>query len=388
MGAADPEAVNSADQTPWHVVQRMHKPANLKKWEKVVFKGQKPDGFDDAKQAQLRPRGKYARAAGLEPTLQEDTSKPLPVCLLFPGQGTQFVGMLRSLKDLPAVRQMLETAKKVLGYDLEDIMLNGPAEKLAQTKFCQPAMYVANLAALEKLKLEEPDKVERCQAVAGLSLGEYSALAAAGVFDFETGLRVVKARAEAMDFEISGVRPGAKAQAMCLVVGLARDEVEKLCKSCAGKGETCQVASCLFSRGFAVGGSLSAVETFESKAKDTALQCNILSLSGAFHTQEMADVRGILVKELEAVKSSLRSPRCNVYPNSSSVAVGPNASVQDIIKLLADQMVSPVLWEQSMQQAIKDGCTEFYEIGPGCQLTGIMKRIDGKVADKMSSIPA
>ncbi|CAL1162371.1 unnamed protein product, partial [Cladocopium goreaui] len=130
IGAADPEALNSADQSPWHIAQRMQKPSHLKKWEKVVFKGTKPDEYEARKQAQLRPRGKFARALGLEPVQREDTSKPLPVCLVFPGQGSQYVGMLQQQKDLPVVRQMLTKAKEILGYDLEDVIAKGPEEKL------------------------------------------------------------------------------------------------------------------------------------------------------------------------------------------------------------------------------------------------------------------
>jgi len=138
-----------------------------------------------------------------------------------------------------------------------------------------------------------------------------------------------------------------------------------------------------------VGGSLSAVQAFVEKAGSAgALHCGMLKLAGAFHTPEMADVKNILVKELEAAKSSMKAPKCKVYPNSSAKPIDSNTPVQDIVKLLGDQMVSPVLWEQSMQQAIRDGCSEFYEVGPGSQLKGIMKRIDGKIADKMSNIPA
>mmetsp|Transcript_60856 Transcript_60856/g.135928 ORF Transcript_60856/g.135928 Transcript_60856/m.135928 type:complete len:522 (+) Transcript_60856:66-1631(+) len=387
LGAADPQALNSAEQTPWHVAQRMQKPSHLKKWEKVVFKGAKPEEYEGRKEAQLKPRGKYARAVGMDLASLEDTTKPLPVCLIFPGQGSQYVGMLKKQKDLPPVRAMLSKAAQALGFDLEEVIVNGPDDKLAQTKYCQPAMYIAGLAALEQLKMEEPDKVSRCSAMAGLSLGEYVALTAAGVFDFETGLRLIKVRSEAMHFELSGSRPGAKAQGMCLAVGLVKEDVERLCKEAAGKGETCAIAACLFSRAFSVAGTLSAVESFVAKASAAgALQCSMLKQSGAFHTPDMADVRNIVVKELEAVKSSLAPPRCTVYANAGAKAIGPQTSVQEIIKLLADQMVSPVLWEQSMQQAIKGGCTEFYELGPGSQLKGILKRIDGKIADKMCNV--
>merc|ERR1712187_143548 len=134
---------------------------------------------------------------------------------------------------------MLAKAKTILNYDILDGMLNGPAEKLSQTTFCQPAMYIAGLAAVEMLKATDPSKLSRCRAMAGLSLGEYTALTAAGVFDFTTGLELVKLRAEAMDFQTSK-----SPQAMLTVAGLEKAVVEKLCKECSPKGESCQIANC------------------------------------------------------------------------------------------------------------------------------------------------
>lgn len=387
MGVADPEALNHADQTPWHVCQRMQKPTNVKKFEKVLLKGIKPDNYDQMKESALRLRGKYARAAGVDVVIPKDPSLSLPTCLIFPGQGAQFVGMIKSLKDLPPVQDIIEKANAILGYDLLDIMLNGPEEKLAQTKFCQPAMYVAGLAAYERLKLEQPEKAIRCAGVAGLSIGEYTALTVAGVMDLETGLKVIKARAEAMEFE--SVRKDAKQQGMMLLAGLERAAVEQLCKetSAEKKGETCQIAAYLFPRAFSVSGSEVALQSLERKAQDAgALQTRTLKTSGAFHSQAMESVRAFLVQQLDANKSSMKPPRCSVYMNSTALPIGPSTPVKDIVKLLADQMVQPVLWEQSIQQAIRDGCAEFFELGPGQQLKGMMRRIDPKVADKMSNV--
>merc|ERR1719221_228429 len=122
---------------------------------------------------------------------------------------------------MPKVREMLDKAKDILGYDIEDICLNGPEEKLERTEFCQPAMYIGGLAGLEKLRQEKPDRVDRCQAVAGLSLGEYTALTVAGVMDLETGLNLVKLRAEAMQ-EAAASPP----QAMASVAGLDKEKLE------------------------------------------------------------------------------------------------------------------------------------------------------------------
>merc|ERR1740123_167014 len=126
------------------------------------------------------------------------TKPPLPVALLFPGQGSQYVGMLKECADMPAVKTMLTKAEEVLGWNLKDLCLNGPEAQLQETKYCQPAMFVAGLCAVEVLREQKREAVERVQAVAGLSLGEYPALVTAGVLSFEDGLTLVKIRAEAM----------------------------------------------------------------------------------------------------------------------------------------------------------------------------------------------
>merc|ERR1712224_273236 len=123
---------------------------------------------------------------------------PLPCAMIFPGQGSQYVKMMLEAQNIPSVADMLRTAKAILGYDILELCLKGPESKLSETEFCQPAMFIGGLAAVEKLKQSKPECVERCQAVAGLSLGEYTALVVAGVFTFEDGLKLVKLRGEAM----------------------------------------------------------------------------------------------------------------------------------------------------------------------------------------------
>jgi len=384
MGVADPESVNHAEQTPWHICQRMHKPANLKKFEKVLLKGHKPDHYEAFKETQLRLRGKYARPA----TGVEDEGSGKPVCLVFPGQGAQYVGMMKQLKDLPAVKDMLAKANKILGYDVLEIMLSGPEDKLTQTKYCQPAIYIAEMAVMEQLKQDDPTIFSRKMSTAGLSLGEYTALQVAGVFDFETGLQIVKARAEAMDFEAT--RQDAQKQGMVTVAGLERDVVEKLCKECsAGKGEVCQIANHLFPKGFSCAGTESAILALEKKANEAgALQAKVVKASGAFHTPMMAGAKDMLLSQLEKMKGSMKSPTCQVYMNTTATAIGPNTPVSDIIKLMGEQLVNPVFWEQSMLAAIKDGYQEFLECGPGKQLKAMMKRIDPKSNDKMRNLVA
>merc|ERR1712061_426937 len=123
---------------------------------------------------------------------------PLPAALLFPGQGSQYVGMLKDCMNLPTVKDMLTKAEKILGWDVKELCLKGPEDKLSETEYCQPAMFIAGLCAVEVLRESKRDCVERAQAMAGLSLGEYTALAAAGVLDFEECLKLVRIRAEAM----------------------------------------------------------------------------------------------------------------------------------------------------------------------------------------------
>lgn len=383
MGAVDPDALNYQDQTPLQVCGRMHKPANLKKFETVLQKGKKPDSYDKQREGQLRLRGKFARAVALDAL----GDQALPICLVFPGQGSQYVGMMKELADIPEVRDMLATARRILGYDIMDVMQNGPEEKLSQTKYCQPAMYIAGLAAVEKLKMDNPDAVEKCQAVAGLSLGEYTALTVAGVFDFETCLRLVKARGEAMEYETT--KPGARDQAMMSVAGLPEDTIEQMCRELAVEGQICQIANYLFPKGYSVAGDAAAVKALEPKVLEAgALQAKMIKISGAFHTPIMAPAREKLLVALDEARGSMQPPRCKVIMNVTGQTIDSRTDVGVITKLLGDQLTTAVLWETSMKNAIADGCTEFYECGPSKQLKAMMKRIDGNMVQRMFNILA
>merc|ERR1711972_712602 len=248
-------------------------------------------------------------------------------------------------------------------------------------------MYIAGLAAIEQLKIDDPTKVSDVKAVAGLSLGEYTALTVAGVFDFETGLKIVKERTEAMEFET--VREGAPKQGMLSVAGLDQSVVEKLCKEVASGGDVCQIANYLFPKGFSVAGTEAAVKALEQKAMDAnALQAKLLKTSGGFHTPLMAGAKDHILSQLEAHEGSLKPPQMKVYMNVTAKAIPIGSPVKDIIKMLGDQLVSPVMWEQSMKQAVKDGVKEFVECGPSKQLKAMMKRIEPKAAEKMINIIA
>lgn len=298
----------------------------------------------------------------------------LPVALLFPGQGSQYVKMMGTVKDMPAVKEMLDKAANMLDFNLLELCLKGPESELERTKACQPAMFVAGLAAMEKLRAEKPEKVERCQAVAGLSLGEYTALAVAGVFDFETGLKVVKLRGEAMQEAAE-----ASQQAMLSVAGLDKDTLSKLCEeSCEGPQDVCQVANFLFPNGFSCAGTLAAIQRLEPKAKETegCLQAKMLKTSGGFHTRLMQPAREKLLEALQEALPKMKPPRCDVYMNLTGKKIAAGTAPSEIVPLLADQLVNCVLWEPAVLGMIKDGVSEFYECGPMKQLKSMMKRID------------
>jgi [acyl-carrier-protein] S-malonyltransferase len=323
-------------------------------------------------------RREKARAALAAPAATPVPQKAtLPVGLLFPGQGSQYVGMLSSCKDMPEVKAMLDKANDVLGYDILQVCLEGPDEKLAETRFCQPAMFIAGLAALEKLRTEREEAATNFQVAAGLSLGEYTALCAAGVFSFEDGLRLVQLRGQAMQAAAS-----ASKQAMLSVAGLEKGKLADLCKEAAkkeGGQAVCQIANELFPKGFSCAGTEAAIHTLEALAKENgALQARLLKTSGGFHTSLMAPAQAELGKALDEVLPKMKPPRQTVFMNVTGRPVAPGTAPAEIITLLKEQLTGSVLWEPSVRAMIQSGVSEFYECGPMKQLKAMMKRIDAK----------
>jgi len=302
-----------------------------------------------------------------------------PCCLMFPGQGSQYVGMLKEMKDEPAVKEMLDKAKDILGWDVLDLCLNGPEEKLEQTKYCQPCMFIGGLAGREKLRKDKADMADNPSFVAGLSLGEYTALCVAGVFSFEDGLKLVKLRGEAME---EAANTGGK-QLMLSVAGLEGDKLKALCAEALkeeGDGATCSVSNALFPNGYSCGGTEKAINILKDKAeKAGALQAKVLKTGGAFHTALMQPAQTKLNEALEEAKAKMSPPKFTIFMNATANAVPAGGSVDKIIENLKMQLTSSVLWEPSMQRVIKQGCTEYYECGPMKQLKAMMKRIDQKV---------
>jgi [acyl-carrier-protein] S-malonyltransferase len=297
--------------------------------------------------------------------------KPLSkIAFLFPGQGAQTVGMGRQLAEsLPAARALFDRTGALLGYDLAKICFEGPAELLDSTVHSQPALFVASLAALESLKINNPAAVQGCQAAAGLSLGEYTALVFAGVMDFEDGLRVVQTRGAAMQDASDRAASG-----MVSILGLDRPAVEALCVQ-AAQGETLQVANLLCPGNIAVSGTKAACARVSEMATAAgAMRAVPLAVAGAFHTPLMQPAVERLTTVLADVP--MRRPR---IPVVSNVDARPHDNPQEIRSLLVRQVVSPVLWEDSQRALLAMGCDEFYEVGPGRVLRGLLKRIDRKI---------
>jgi len=322
---------------------------------------------------------KSSNSGGEDAAAPAVTSVParptLPIGLMFPGQGSQYVKMLAEVKDIPAVAEMLEKSKSILEWDVLDLCLNGPEERLAETRYTQAAMFIGGLAGLEKLRSEREEAVTQCQVMAGLSLGEYTALCAAGVFTFEDALSLVKLRGEAMQ-EAAETSP----QLMLSVAGLDQATLEKLCKDAIkkeGRGAVCQIANSLFPKGYAVAGSEKAIKHLEEAAVPAgALQAKVLKTSGAFHTSLMQPAANKLGAKLDEIRPRMSPPAVAVFANATAAKITPGTSPDVIVDLLKRQLTSSVLWEASVKAMIADGVKEFYEVGPMKQLTAMMKRID------------
>jgi len=209
-------------------------------------------------------------------------------------------------------------------------------------------------------------------------------LTVAGVFDFETGLKIVKLRGEVMQEAAE-----ASKQSMLSVAGLSMDQLNELCKdSLSDPDDTCVVANFLFPNGFSCAGSAGAIEKLMAKAQKTdgCLQAKLLKTGGAFHTKLMEPAREKLLKGLKDLEGKMKSPRCDVYMNMTGKRVTPATKPAEIVALLGDQICNCVLWEPSVREMIDDGITSFYECGPMKQLKAMMKRIDPTVFKNTTSI--
>ncbi len=293
------------------------------------------------------------------------------IAFLFPGQGAQTVGMGKKLAEsLPAARQLYDRAGEVLGYDLAKLCFEGPAEALDSTVYSQPAIFVTSLAALESLRAESPDVVLGCEATAGLSLGEYTAMVFAGVMNFEDGLKLVQRRGAAMQ-EAADATPSG----MVSVLGLERSEVEALCEK-ARDGEILKIANLLCPGNIVISGTIKACERAAEMAEaQGAMKAVPLAVAGAFHTEIMRPADQRCAEALAEVP--MFKPRIPVISNVDAL---PHDDPEEIRQILVRQILQPVRWEDSVRYLIQRGFDQFYEVGPGRVLRGLLRRIDRNIS--------
>ena len=277
---------------------------------------------------------------------------------MFPGQGSQFPGMAKELYETNATaREMFDRANEILGFNITEIMFNGTADELKQTRVTQPAIFLHSVILAKCSPDFKPDMV------AGHSLGEFSALTAAGALDFEDGLRLVSIRAHAMQ-KACEANPGT----MAAILALPTDKVEAICAEVDG---VVVPANYNCEGQIVISGSVEAVTEASEKMKAAgARRALILPVGGAFHSPLMQSAADELAAGIESVK--FNEPVCPVYQNVTAL---PTTDPLEIKKNLLAQLTAPVKWTQTVMNMVADGASDFIEVGPGKILQGLVSKI-------------
>lgn len=283
---------------------------------------------------------------------------------LFPGQGSQFVGMAKDhYRSDSSVSALVDQANDVLGIDLKSIMFEGPEEKLKQTEFTQPAIFLHSIALFKTLDVS-PD------AVAGHSLGEFTALVASGALTFEEALKIVRKRGQLMQ-QAGASNPGT----MAAIIGMDDEAVEELClKASEETGKEVIAANYNCPGQLVISGYIEAVEKAVEIAKGSgARMAMLLPVSGAFHSSLMQPAFDGLKESLENLE--IKTPACPIYSNYTAK---PTTDPEEIRSNLLNQLMNPVRWTQTILNMVDDGVDSFVEVGPGKVLQGLVKRTHRK----------
>lgn len=280
---------------------------------------------------------------------------------VFPGQGAQYTGMGKDLYDNHVeVREMMERANEILGFRLTDIMFEGTAEELKQTKVTQPAVFLHSVAMAKALGITP-------SAVAGHSLGEFSALVVSGALAFEDGLRLVSKRAMAMQACCEAVEGG-----MAAILALSDEQVEQICAETEG---VVVAANYNCPGQLVISGEKAAVEAACVKAKEAGARRALpLPVGGAFHSPLMEPAREELEKAI--AEAAFRTPSCPIYQNVDAM---PHTDPEEIKQNLIAQLTAPVRWTQIVQQMLADGVEQVTELGPGTVLQGLVKKVSAEL---------
>ncbi len=289
---------------------------------------------------------------------------------IFPGQGSQFPGMGKDLFDkFEMAKEMFHVSDEILGFDLSTILLKGSKEDLQQTRVTQPAIFLHSIITAKVMGADfQPD------AVAGHSLGEFSALTAAGVIDFESGLKLVSQRAEAMQ-KACNISKGT----MAAILGMEDKKVDEICQQISG---VVVAANYNCPGQLVISGSIDAIESACEDLKAAgAKRALILPVGGAFHSPLMEPARAELENAIDS--TSFSDPLCPIYQNSPAIAVEDPIEIQ---KNLIAQLTAPVRWSQSINSMIESGITNFIEVGPGKVLQGLVRKISSEVSVSCAEI--
>lgn len=295
---------------------------------------------------------------------------------LFPGQGSQYVGMAKDIYDFSEdARNKVKKAEEILGFNISDVMFNGPKEKLQQTEITQPAIFLHSIMILDFLANFD------VFALAGHSLGEYTALVAGEVLPFETALELVKNRGEAMA-KAGKIQKGT----MAAIIGLDGEIIENICEEISNENEVVRCANFNSPGQIVISGNVNSVKNAMELCKEKGAKiAKELNVSGAFHSPLMEGAIDKLQDALSSMK--FNDSKIFIYTNVNAQPIKKNEQIKS---MLIKQLSSPVRWEETIKNMINDGIDEFIEIGPGKVLQGLVKRINRSVKysgiDKYSDI--